>query len=267
MKFQRNTKIIKGESKNMVDLKNKLAVVSGGARDIGRAICLQLAQSGASVAFCYHSSAQQADETTECLQKYGVKALAVAADVTRQQEVEAFFSQVQQTMQQPIDILVNNAGGMVARKKILEMDEEFWDLVIDLNLKSTFLMTKAALPLMRDGGSIVNVSSQAGRDGGGPGSLAYATSKGAIITFTRGLAKELGPRKIRVNAVCPGMTRTTFHDTFTTPEVRQRVASMTPLGREGEASEVGALVTYLASPDASYVNGSCIDINGGFYFS
>lgn len=251
----------------MVDLRNKLAVVSGGARDIGRAICLELAKCGASVAFCYHQSSQPANETAEALRKLKVRALAAAADVTRQADVQAFMANTRETMQQPIDILVNNAGGMVARKKIDEMDEEFWDRVMDLNLKSAFLVTKAALPYMNDGGAIINVSSQAGRDGGGPGAVAYATSKGGIMTFSRGLAKELGPRKIRVNAICPGMTRTTFHDMFTKPEVRQRVASMTPLGREGEACEVGALVAYLASRDAGYINGACIDINGGFYFS
>lgn len=251
----------------MVDVKNKLAVVSGGARDIGRAICLELAKGGARVAFSYYDSAQQADETIECLHKIGAKALAFRADLTKRAEAEAFITKVQDTMQQPIDILVNNTGGMCGRKKIDEMDEQFWDLVMDINLKSTFLLTKAALPHMSEGGAIVNVSSQAGRDGGGPGAVAYATAKGAIMSFTRGLAKELGPRKIRVNAICPGMTKTKLQDTFTKPEVRERVASMTPLGRQAESSEIGTLVAYLASSGASYVNGASIDINGGFCFS
>jgi 3-oxoacyl-[acyl-carrier protein] reductase len=128
-------------------------------------------------------------------------------------------------------------------------------------------MTQAALALMSDGGAIVNVSSQAGRDGGGPGGIAYGASKGAIMSMTRGLAKELGPRRIRVNAVCPGMMATKFHDDFTKPEVRQRVAGMAPLGREGQASEVAELVVYLASDQASFVNGTGVDINGGILFS
>jgi 3-oxoacyl-[acyl-carrier protein] reductase len=251
----------------MFDMKNKLAVVSGGGRDIGQAVCLELAKCGARVAFTYHESAQQADETVECLRKLGAQALAVRADLTKRVEAEAFIAKVQSTMQQPINILVNNAGGICARKKIDEMDESFWDLVMDVNLKSTFLLTKAALASMSDGSAIVNVSSQAGRDGGGPGTVAYATSKGAVITFTRALAKELGPRRIRVNAVCPGMTKTKMHDTFTRPEVRERVAAMTPLGREAEASEIATLITFLASSGASYVNGACVDINGGFCFS
>jgi 3-oxoacyl-[acyl-carrier protein] reductase len=120
-----------------------------------------------------------------------------------------------------------------------ETDDAFWDQVMSLNSKSVFAMTLSALPLMEAGGTIVNVSSQAGRDRGGPGGIAYGTAKGALMTMTRGLAKEIGPRKIRVNAVCPGMIATKFHDDFTKPEVRQRVASMTPSGREGSAEEVG----------------------------
>jgi len=136
-----------------------------------------------------------------------------------------------------------------------------------LNLKSVFAMTQSALPLMQDGGAIVNVSSQAGRDGGGAGSIAYGASKGALMTMTRGLAKELGPRRIRVNAICPGMIATKFHNDFTKPEVRQRVAGMTPLGREGKAEEVADLIVYLASENASFVNGANVDINGGILFS
>ena len=164
-------------------------------------------------------------------------------------------------------MVANVVGGLVARKKMDEMDDAFWDFVFALNVKSIFAMTQAALPLMNDGGAIVNVSSQAGRDGGGPGGIAYGATKGALMSMTRGLAKELGPRRIRVNAVCPGMIATKFHDDFTKPEVRQRVAGMTPLGREGQAAEVGKLVAYLASNGASYVNGTCVDINGGILFS
>jgi 3-oxoacyl-[acyl-carrier protein] reductase len=251
----------------MVDLKNKLAVVSGGARDIGRAVSIQLAKCGASVAFCYLESGEQAAETAEAVRQAGAKVLAAKVDVMKRAAVEAFISTVRKTFPQPIDILVNVVGGLCARKTIAEMDEEFWDFVIARNLKTAFLMTKAALPHMSDGASIIHFSSQAARDGGGPGSLAYATSKGAILSFTRGLAKELGPRRIRVNAVCPGMIDTTFHNVFTKPEVWQRVAAGTPLGREGQASEVAALVAYLASSDASLINGACVDINGGIVFS
>jgi 3-oxoacyl-[acyl-carrier protein] reductase len=251
----------------MCDLKSKLAVVSGGARDIGAAVSIGFARRGASVAFCFHESLTHAKETEQSVHEAGVPVLSARVDVTKSGEVNAFISKVQETFQRPIDILVNVVGGLCARRTIGEMDEDFWDLVIDRNLKTTFLMTKAVLPHMCDGGAIINFSSQAARDGGGPGAVPYATSKGAILSFTRGLSKELGPRKIRVNAICPGMTKTTFHDTFTKPEVRQRVAAATPLGREGEAAEIAALVAYLASSDASFINGAAIDINGGIVFS
>jgi 3-oxoacyl-[acyl-carrier protein] reductase len=249
------------------DLEGKLAVVSGGARDIGASVSTELARRGATVAFCFHESEAQAKKTEQQIRDIGAEALSAKVDVMNAGEVNAFIAKVRDTFHRPIDILVNVVGGLCARKTISEMDEDFWDLVIDRNLKTTFLMTKAALPFMADGGAIVNFSSQAARDGGGPGAIPYATSKGAILSFTRGLAKELGPRKIRVNAVCPGMTNTTFHDTFTKPEVRQRVAAATPLGREGEASEIAALVAYLASNGSSFINGASIDINGGIVFS
>ena len=157
-------------------------------------------------------------------------------------------------------------GGLVARKKLSEMPIEHWRHVMDLNLTSAVLAIKAALPHLREGGAIVNVASQAGRDGGGPGAIAYATAKGAMMTMTRGLAKELGPR-IRVNAVSPGMISTGFHDTFTADEVREKVAAGTPLKREGRAEEIGNLVAYLASDKSAFVNGASVDVNGGMLFS
>jgi len=136
---------------------------------------------------------------------------------------------------------------------------------MSLNATSTFLMIKACLPHMKKG-SIVNLASQAGRDGGGPGSVAYAASKGAIMTLSRGLAKELGP-DIRVNAICPGMIDTDFHNIFTKPEVRTNVANATPLKREGLSEDVANLVYFLASDQAAYVTGTNYDINGGLAFS
>jgi 3-oxoacyl-[acyl-carrier protein] reductase len=197
----------------------------------------------------------------------GAKAFAQQVDALDTAAVRAFAGWASKEAGRPIDILVSVVGGLVARKKMEEMDDAFWDHVLALNVKSVFAITQAALPLMVDGGAVVNVSSQAGRDGGGPGGIAYGASKAALMAMTRGLAKELGPRRIRVNAVCPGMIATKFHDDFTKPEVRQRVAGMTPLGREGQATEVADLVAYLASPRASFVNGTCVDINGGILFS
>ena len=138
---------------------------------------------------------------------------------------------------------------------------------MQLNATSTFLACKATVPHMGKGGAIVNLASLAGRDGGGGGAIAYATSKGAVMTFTRGLAKELGPQGIRVNALCPGMIATTFHDKFTPDAARENVANSTPLRRQGNAEETADLVAYLASEEASFITGANIDINGGLAFS
>jgi 3-oxoacyl-[acyl-carrier protein] reductase len=250
----------------MYDLKGKTAIVSGGGRDIGREVSLALARAGAAVCVNYSSSESAAKATVADIEKAGGRAIACHADLTRSADAERLVAEVTKAFGS-IHILVNNTGGLIARKTLADMDEHYWDAVMDVNLKTMFLLTKAALPHMADGGAIVNVSSQAGRDGGGMGAVAYSTAKGGILTFTRGLAKELGPRRIRVNAVSPGMISTTFHDRFTKPEVRQKVAGMTPLGREGKATEVAALVLFLASDAAGYVNGASVDINGGMYFS
>jgi 3-oxoacyl-[acyl-carrier protein] reductase len=165
-----------------------------------------------------------------------------------------------------IDILVNNAGGMVARKRLEEMDDAFVSHVLDLNLGSALRVTRAFLPLLADGGAVVNLSSLAAHDGGGPGAIVYASAKGGMLTFTRGLAKELGPRRIRVNAVSPGLIGTTFHDTFSKPEGRAATVARTQAGREGRAEDVANAVLFLASDASAYITGESIEINGGLYF-
>lgn len=251
----------------MIDYKDKVALVTGGARDIGRAVSMLLARRGAAVAVNYFDNEEQAIQTVAAITAAGGRAKAIQADVSDPVQVARLVGETRAAFGGTIDVLVNVAGGLVARKKMEEMDLAFWDFVVGLNLTSVFLVCKEVLPHMPDGGAIVNFTSQAARDGGGPGAIAYAAAKAGVLTFTRGLAKELGPRKIRVNAVSPGMINTTFHNTFTKPEVRQRVAAMTPLGREGEAHEVADLVAYLASGNASFVNGESVEINGGIFFA
>lgn len=251
----------------MLELQGKTALVTGGARDIGRATSVRLAQLGATVVVNYRSNREQADETLRLISAAGGKGVLAQGDVGLAADVARVVETAGHAGNGHIDILVNLAGGLVARKSIADMDEAFWDQVIALNLKSVFLVTKAALPLMPDGATIVNVSSQAARDGGGPGASAYATAKAGVSNFTRAMAKELGPRRIRVNCVSPGMIATQFHDTFTKPEVRQRVAGMTPLGREGKADEVAEAIAFLASGRSSFVNGESLEINGGIFFA
>jgi len=244
---------------------NKLAVVFGGGRDIGRAVAIDLAKNGAQVAFSYNSGG--AEETLAAIKAVGGTGWAFQVDAMDTKAIRAFPAAAAKQAGKEISVLVNVVGGIVARKRMEEMDDAFWEQVMNLNVRSTFAMTQAAIPLMHDGGTIVNFSSLAGRDGGGGGAIAYSSSKGALLAFTRGLAKELGPRKIRVNAVCPGMISTKFHDDFTKPEIRAKVAAGTPLGREGKAEEVANLVTYLASSQSSFLTGNCVDINGGVFFS
>ena len=248
-------------------LENKVAIVTGGSRDIGRAVSIQLAKEGAKVVINYLSNADNANETLDQIIKAGGEAIVVKADVTKSAEVAQLIAETTKAFGDQIDILVNVAGGMVARKATAELDEEFWDQVMDLNLKSVFLVSKATIPYMVSGAAIINLSSLAGRDGGGPGASAYATAKGGVMTYTRSLAKELGPKNIRVNSVLPGMIATTFHDTFSKPEVRVNVANATLLKREGQAAEVASLIVFLASDESSYLTGTNIDINGGLNFS
>lgn len=250
----------------MKRFEGKVAIVTGGARDIGRQTSMKLAKEGASVCVNYFDNPDDAKETLKLIEADGGKAIAVQGDMTKQEDVDNLVSKCREAFGEEIHTLVNVAGGLVARKNLTEMDWEFWSLLMTLNLGTVFMVTKAVVPFMPEGSSIVNFSSQAARDGGGPGASAYATSKGGVLTFTKGLAKELGPKNIRVNCVSPGMINTTFHDTFTKPEVRKNVAAGTPLRREGNASEVADLAVYLASKEASFITGASIEINGGTYY-
>lgn len=251
----------------MGKLEGKIAVVTGGSRDIGRAIAIKLAKEGAHVAVNYLNSEKGANETVAAIEALGKKAIAVKADVSKLEDIQQLKAEVTKAFGEKVDILVNNAGGLFARKTLQEFDEAFYDLVMNVNFKSTVFVSQAFEPLMGKGASIINISSQAARDGGGGGSALYSSSKGAVTTFTRAMAKELGPKGIRVNALCPGLIGTKFHDDFTKDEIRSKVASVTPLRREGQATEVADLVAYLATDDATFVTGNNIDINGGLAFS
>jgi len=248
-------------------LKGKVAIVTGGARDIGKAVSLKLAAEGAKVVINYLSNDDVANATLKEIKDAGGEAIIVKGDATNNDAVINIVNEATKAFGNEIHILVNVTGGLVARKLLGDMDADFWDYVMALNVRSAFLLTKHVAPLMPSGSAVINFSSQAGRDGGGFGASAYATAKGAVATFTRAMAKELGPKGIRVNAVDPGMIATSFHDTFTKPEVRAAVANATPLRRQGEAKEVADLVTYLVSDESSFITGTNIDINGGTYFS
>lgn len=247
-------------------LNGKTAIVTGGGRDIGRACALRLAQDGANVAINYHSSSEGAESCVDEIKSAGGKAFALQGDMTKEDDVARLVAQTQSQFGNSIDVLVHVTGGLVARKTFPDMDLAHWNAVMDLNVTSFFHLSKAVTPHMPNGGSIVAFASQAGRDGGGPGAVAYATSKGAVMTMTRGMAKEFGPR-IRVNAICPGMIDTDFHNIFTKDEVRKIVANAAPAKREGTPEDVANLTAFLASDQAAFMTGACVDINGGILFS
>jgi len=251
---------------NELDLQGKVALVTGASSGIGRATAEALASNGARVAINFHRHETGAEAARSQITGAGGCAIVVQADVTRASDVDSL---VKQTVNEfgAIDILVNNAGSLVERLKILELSEERWDEVMDLNLKSAFLCSKAVVGSMmqRKTGAIINVSSIAGRNGGALGSIHYSTAKGGLITFTKGLAKEVAPYGVRVNAVSPGVINTPYHEQFSSPEMMKTYAGMIPLGRVGTPTEVGKVISFLASDAASYLAGETIEINGGMF--
>jgi len=249
-----------------MNLTGKTAIVTGGGRDIGRACVMRLAEEGARIAINYFASSDGAASAVEHIKAAGGDAFALQGDMTKPTDVEKLVDKTRSRFGDQIHVLMHVTGGLIARKRIEEMDLEHWNRVMELNTTSLFQLVKAVEPFMPEGSAIVPFASQAGRDGGGPGSIAYAASKGAVMTMTRGLARELGPR-IRVNALCPGMIDTDFHNIFTKPEVREHVANTSPVKREGTPEDAANLAVFLASDQSAFMTGSCVDINGGMLFS
>jgi 3-oxoacyl-[acyl-carrier protein] reductase len=248
-----------------MDLTGKTAIVTGGGRDIGLACVMRLAEAGANVVLNYHKSSSGAESAAAEIAAKGGRAVAVQGDLTQDGDAQ-LLAKTALDQFGSIDILIHNTGGLLKRQTMAEMSLDHWNAVMDVNVMTFWHTLKAVLPHMSDGGAITVMASQAGRDGGGAGAVAYAAAKGAIMTMTRGLAKELGPR-IRVNSLCPGMIDTDFHNIFTKPEVRTHVANVTPLKREGKPEDVANLAVFLSSDDAAFITGANVDINGGMLFS
>ena len=247
-----------------VDLQGKVALITGAAAGIGQSIAVELARAGATVAINYRQNEEGARQTLAQVEQAHGQGYVYQADVAQASEVQRLFRDVIARSGR-LDILVNNAGGLVQRAKTSEMSEALWDEVMDINVKSTFLCCREAIPHLseRGWGRIINLSSLAAHDGGGPGATAYAAAKAAILTFTKGLAKEVAPQGITVNCLAPGLINTAFHDTFSTPESRARMVSNTPLAREGQPIDVAGTVLFLVSEQAAFITGETININGG----
>lgn len=251
----------------MKRLENKVAIVTGGARDLGRAVSVKLASEGAKVVVNYFDNEDDAKVTRNMIKEAGSECIIVQGDMTKAADVKRIVDESVKAFGNDIHVLVNVVGGIVGRKKITEQDEAWYNFLMDVNMKSCWLCTREVVPHMPKGSSIINFSSLAARDGGGPGASIYATAKGAVAVFTRSMAKELGPDGIRVNALAPGTIATSFHDRFNTPENRERMKGIYPLRREGDAGDVADLVCFLACDESDYITGTNIDINGGIFFS
>jgi len=247
-----------------MSFQDKVVLVTGGASGIGAAATRAFAKAGARVAFTYATSR---DEAAALSAELGAKTLALPADLTRPEAVTEVFARTEREFG-PLDVLFANAGGLLQRSRCVDTTLELWHQAIAVNLTSTFLCCQAALRSMepRRSGAIVTMASLAAFDGGGPGASHYAATKGAVATFTRSLAKEVGPLGIRVNGVAPGLIGTRFHDVFNTPQGRAAVVERTPLRREGTPENVAETVLYLASDRASFLAGEIIQINGGMGF-
>jgi len=249
----------------MNDLKNKAILVTGASTGIGAAVARGLGQAGARVAVHYRGSRSEAEAVARDIEAAGGQALLMQADVTDSASVDRMVDQVRQAFG-GIDILVNNAGGFVKRSPIVDADDDYIDAVFRLNARSVVAVSRRVIPLMaaNGGGSIINVTTQAARTGGGPGAGLYAACKGFVSTITRTMAKELVKDKIRVNAVAPGVIETPFHDGHSSPEVLKNFANAIPMGRLGTAEECVGAFLYLASESASgYVTGQVLEVNGG----
>jgi len=242
-----------------MEFTDKVAVVTGGAQGIGFAIAGKLAGNGA-VAVIADINEEKAKEASSKLREAGFKSDYKAFDVSDFKEVNAKFKEILDKFGH-IDILVNNAG-ITKDGLLMRMGEDDWDKVLDINLKSVFNCTKAAVrPMVRNGGVIVNVASIIGQIGNA-GQANYAASKGGIISLTKTLAKELASRKVRVNAVAPGFIQTAMTDKLT-EEVKNKMLEAVPLKRLGDPEDVANLVCFLCSADSAYITGQVIRVDGG----
>ena len=247
-----------------MDLTGKVALITGASSGIGAATAAVFADLGAKVAIGYHNNQRGAEQVRDSIAGNGGQALAIQADVRQAAGIRALVRGATERFG-PIDILVNNAGSLVERMKVLEITEEKWDNIMNLNLKSAMLCSQAVAPSMveRKRGVIVNVVSIAGRNGGGPGAGAYAAAKGGLITYTKSLAKEMAPFGVRVNAISPGVIDTPFHEVFSTPEMIKNFVAGIPMGRTGKSIECATVIAFLASEASSFVAGETLEVNGG----
>jgi 3-oxoacyl-[acyl-carrier protein] reductase len=252
----------------MGKLEGRKAFVTGAEQGIGYHTAKCLIESGCDVYIHCFNGTEGPEKLVALATSLGRRAAFGPADLTRQSEAAQCVAAAAEFLG-GMDVLVNNVGGIIARKWLGEIEADYWQTVIDVNLTTMLHVTQAALPHLKqaeEGASIVNLASLAGRSGGHAGSLAYSMTKGAVLTWTRSLAAELGDFGIRVNAVAPGLILgTRFHDQHTTRESADETVKGIPLGRAGTSDDVARTITFLASEYDGFISGATIDVNGGVY--
>jgi 3-oxoacyl-[acyl-carrier protein] reductase len=249
------------------ELKGKSALITGASRGIGAATAIGLAKAGVTrFLLHYNSNPQGVEETLAAVKALGAEASAFGADLSTTEGIHQAQGEIS-ARAGAIDILVNNAGSLVQRAKLPEFTEALYDQVMNLNVKSAWFIAQAVAAGMveRKSGYIINVSSIAARNGGGPGATIYASAKAAVATFTKGMAKELAPHGVRVNAVSPGTVDNHFHEVFSTRQMLDSVIAQTPYGRLSTNEDVSDVVVFLCSDAARYIHGQTIEINGGMF--
>jgi 3-oxoacyl-[acyl-carrier protein] reductase len=248
------------------EFESKTALITGASRGIGEATAVALASAGVRNFILHYNSHRQGID--DLVKKLGetVSCETIQADLSQNSGIDSFLADLGK-LHRPVDLLINNAGFLVQRAKLSESTPELWDRVMNLNAKSAWFISQAVVPGMveRGGGVIVNLSSIAARNGGGVGAAIYAASKATVACFTKGLARELAPKGIRVNAVSPGTVDNHFHEVFSTQQMLDSMLASTPAGRLGDNEEVADVIVFLCSDAARYVHGQTIEINGGMY--
>lgn len=250
------------------NLNNKNILITGSSNGIGASIALAVAKMRANVIVNYYSSEQKATQLVDKIKNLGVQAIAIQADVSNENNVKNLLNQTNLFFSGKLDVLINNAGNIFDSVLVKNMDLALWEKTLCTNLTSTFLVCKYAIPLIEKSvnGKIINMSSVAAHNGGGPGTTAYAASKAAIRAFSKGLAKELAP-KITVNCIAPGIIDTKIHKAYISDEQRQKNLNRIPLNREGHTDDIIGTAIFLASDFSNYITGETIEVNGGLYMN
>lgn len=250
------------------DLKGLRALVTGSSTGIGAGVAKAYAAHGMRVVVHYKSSEAEANAVAAGIRAAGGEAHVLQADVAESAQAVDLVNRAADKLG-GLDVLVNNAGALVKRTPIAEIEDEFFDAVVDLNVRSVVMASKAALPYLKTSGSrasVINLSSIAARNGGGPGSSLYASSKAFVLNLTRGMAKEFVPFGIRVNGVSPGVIMTPFHERYSTAEQIEAMRKTVPMERVGTPQDNVGVFLFLASPAMSgYITGQTIEVNGGQY--